>query len=69
MPSAAEQRYASHCLLNAVDAAAVLGDRNARIGDLPWTGLATQLRNQFANLAQPCRADRMSFRTQARPTD
>jgi hypothetical protein len=43
MPSATEQRYASHRLLNAVDAATVLRDRNTCIGDLPRARLATQL--------------------------
>jgi hypothetical protein len=65
MPSAAEHRYASHRLLNAVNAAAILGNCNACIGDLSRARLSTQLRNEFANLAQPRRADRMSFRLKA----
>lgn len=43
MPSAAEHRYASHRLFDAVDAATVLSDRNPRIGDLPRARLAPQL--------------------------
>ena len=61
-PFSGQHGNASHRLPNAVDATAVLRNCNTCISDLPCAGLGTELQNQFVDLAQSSRADRMPFR-------
>ena len=48
-----------------MEAAAVFGDGETRVGDLPGIGLAAQLQHQFVDLAEAGGADRMTLRLQS----
>src|SRR5581483_2276659 len=59
--SAAEDRDAGHGFLDAVDAAAVLGDGHARAVHLARARLAAQLRDELVNLPEARGADGMTL--------